>query len=120
VRCQYRRDPHPLDDECVDVADAYTDDELETGLRRVVAAIDGLPPKVEARPAGRDDFDCSPYPEGDGRHDYRITASSHYGIGLERPDYRAGETCYRCRRCGDVFVVLDFELAAMDEERRDG
>lgn len=97
-----------------------TDEQLEAGLRRVLTAIDGLPPKVTARPADRDDFDCSPYPEGDGRHNYRVTASSHYGTGLDHPDYRQGETCYRCRRCGDVFVVLDSEMAAMHEERRDG
>ncbi|MER7280377.1 hypothetical protein ABT369_38670 [Dactylosporangium sp. NPDC000244] len=69
------------------------------------------------RPADRDDFDCSPYPEGDGRHDYRKTASSYDRTGLDHPDYRDGETTWRCRRCGDVFVALDEEMAALDEER---
>lgn len=95
----------------------WSDEALTFDLRRVLAAIDGLPPKVEARPADRDDFDCSPYPEGDGRHDYRKTASSYDGTGLDHPDYRDGETCWRCRRCGDVFVAPDSEMAALDEER---
>jgi hypothetical protein len=54
VRCQYSRDPHPLDDECVNVTEAWpvgwSDEVLEAGLGRVLAAINGLPPKVEARP----------------------------------------------------------------------
>lgn len=45
VRCQYSQDPHPVDDECVDVTDAWPDDVLEAGLRRVLTAIDGYPPK---------------------------------------------------------------------------
>lgn len=49
VRCQYSQTPHPIDGECVNVTDAYTDDELETGLRRVLAALDP-PPPVTARP----------------------------------------------------------------------
>lgn len=73
---------------------------------------------AEIRLADRDDFDCSPYPEGDGRHNYRVTASSYYGTGLDHPDYQLGETCYRCRRCGDVFVALDSEMTALDEEQR--
>lgn len=119
VRCQYSQKPHPLDDECVNVTDAYGDD-LEASLCRVLTAVDGLPPKVEARPADRDDFDCSPYPEGDGRHDYRKTASSHDRTGLDHTDYRDGETCWRCRRCGDVFVALDSEMAASEERWSDG
>ncbi|MGI5245086.1 hypothetical protein [Dactylosporangium sp. CA-139066] len=50
VRCQYGQDPHPIDDECVNVTDVWTDAQLEAGLRRVFAAVDGPPPKVEARP----------------------------------------------------------------------
>lgn len=126
VRCQYGQTPHPLDDECVNVTEAdlrravadpppppVLDAARAAGLSRVLAAIDGLPP--DARPADRDDFDCSPYPEGDGRHDYRKTASSYDRTGLDHPDYRAGETTWRCRRCGDVFVALDEEMAAEEE-----
>lgn len=104
-------EPHPTD---------ALDEATLAGLRRVLTAIDGLPPKVTVRPADRDDFDCSPYPEGDGRHDYRKTASSYDQIGLDHPDYRAGETCWRCRRCGDVFVALDAEMAAEEERWWDG
>lgn len=98
-----------------------TDGALLADLRRACADADPLPDvvveaaRVAARPAGGDDFDCSVYPEGDGRHDYRITASSFYGVGLDHPDYRRGETCYRCRRCGDVFVARDSEMEALDE-----
>lgn len=94
------------------------DDALEADLRSVAAIVDP-PPPVTVRPAARDDFDCSPYPEGDGRHDYRMTASSHYGVGLDHSDYRAGETCWRCRRCGDVFVALDSEMQASEERWAD-
>jgi hypothetical protein len=56
VRCQYNRDPHPIDGQCVNVTEAWpvgwSDEQLEAGLGRVLAAIDGLPPKVESRPAG--------------------------------------------------------------------
>lgn len=102
-----------------DSADVWSDEELVAGLRRVFAAVDGPPPPVHARPAARDDFDCSPYPEGDGRHDYRKTASSYDRTGLDHPDYRDGETCWRCRRCGDVFVALDSEMAAGEKRWAD-
>ena len=68
----------------------------------------------------RRDFEqlgCSVHPEGSSRHDYRITASSYCGTGLDHPDFRQGQTVYRCRGCGDVFVVLDSEMEAADEER---
>jgi hypothetical protein len=83
------------------------DDALEADLRRVAQAVDPVP----------DDNDCAWAPEGSPRHDYRITASSYYGTGLDHPDYQAGETCYRCRRCRDVYVVSDADMRALDEER---
>ncbi len=55
---------------------------------------------------------CEAYPEGSSRHAYRMTASSFYGVGRSHPDFREGETCYRCVECGDTFVVLDSEMAA--------
>lgn len=67
----------------------------------------------------RRDFEqlgCEVYTEGDSRHDYRITASSYYGTGIDHPDYRRGETAYRCRSCGDVFVALDDEMEAGDRD----
>jgi hypothetical protein len=146
VRCQYRQDPHPLDDECVNVTDVWTDERLEAGLRRVFAAVDGPPPQVHVRPdpglhahdiadavAGcaecaakeaaevRRDFEqlgCAQLPEGDGRHDYRVTSSSYYGTGRDHPDRRDGQTTYRCRRCGDVFVALDSEMRRNLEEEQ--
>lgn len=122
-----RLDPYPSDPPGISEAPSgagdrrpssgdWPDEVIEAGLRRVLTAIDGLPPKVDVRPADRDDFDCSPYPEGDGRHDYRKTASSYDGTGLDHPDYRDGETCWRCRRCGDVFVLLDAEMRNAEED----
>lgn len=97
----------------------YSDDALEAGLRRVLTAINGLPPKVDVRPdpglhthdiadtipgcvdcaaraaaEARRDFEqlgCSVYPEGDGRHDYRKTAPIHHGS--------AGRWGYESVRC---------------------
>lgn len=67
----------------------------------------------------RRDFEqlgCEAYPEGSSRHAYRMTASSFYDVGRDHPDFRPGETTYRCRDCGDAFVVLDSEMEAPDEE----
>ncbi|MER7280376.1 hypothetical protein ABT369_38665 [Dactylosporangium sp. NPDC000244] len=62
VRCQYGQTPHPLDDECVNVADDATggwlsgsctdpDDAMEAALRHAAAVIDGCPPKPVVHPS---------------------------------------------------------------------
>jgi hypothetical protein len=51
VRCRYSQDPHPLDDECVNVTAAWTDEQLEADLRRVAAAVDPAPALAWSSPA---------------------------------------------------------------------
>lgn len=89
-----------------------TDDALLGDLRRLYAAADPVPPalveSVKTLLEDREELDCSAYPEGSSRHDYRrITA-------------RPGETAWKCRGCGDVFVALDSEVRALDEGDWDG
>ncbi|GGM53499.1 hypothetical protein ACFFX1_54865 [Dactylosporangium sucinum] len=58
IRCQYRQEPHPLDDECVDVTDVPANEALEADLRRVAAAVDPAPP-VRLGPYEEQPFGCS-------------------------------------------------------------
>lgn len=85
-----------------------TDDALEADLRRVAASVDPAPRPATPFTEERDALDCSAYPEGSSRHDYRRTAS------------RPGEAAWKCRSCGDVFVALDSEVRALDAEDWDG
>jgi hypothetical protein len=66
VRCQYRQDPHPLDDECTDVTDvdpstvaraaeawaAAGNGDLIADLRRVAKLVDPPPTTEEVRHGG--------------------------------------------------------------------